>query len=183
LLLSGCAKEPEPLTHRQTEIQSLIKNGQPNEAISKAIELYDINFYGIQPRWGEDLSFGEEAKTRPIEGSGYEVVDGIIVGGEFEVLIGIEPFSSVDYLVSVLDHEAEHIAQWQEGRYASDSRSQQGIMNEVEAYDRILSRKVFLETSVKINGDNQKYRDSFYEKLTSINQARVDKKIYTIINE
>ena len=105
-------------------------------------------------------------------------MDGVYVGGTAQLTIGPGSFSSSDNLVDTLVHEAFHVEQYKEGRwYESDEG---WYLNEIEAYDHVLSLKDELELSDPVIKKDEEDRDTYYSFLPSSLKDRVDKKDYTL---
>jgi RHS repeat-associated protein len=173
LILSGCTQVPP--TPRQIEIQSFIDNQDYQGAIDKAVELYDIDTYNARPTYSSDLKDKYLGLTTP---SGGNFVDGIYVGGTVMVQIGPDAFTSPDQLVETLVHETVHVQQFNEGRwYESDEGI---ILNEIEAYDRTLARKIELELSRTVIKNSERTRKAYYNALPPSLQDRVKQGNYLL---
>ena len=175
-ILSACNTESstEPvLTPRQTEIQDLIDINDYQGAIDKAIELYGIDTHGVQPLFDrEEDDFGE---TTVSDGK-YE--NGVYVGGRVKTLLGLGAFSSPEDLIDTLAHESVHVEQYQKGHwYGSNDGAN---LNEIEAFDHVISNKDKLELSDLLIEEDKFLRNEFYKKLPPLLQKRVDNRFYSL---
>ena len=175
-ILSACSTGPstEPvLTPRQTEIQDLIDINDYQGAIDKAIEVYDIDTHGVQPVFDrEEDNFGETT----VSGGRYE--NGVYVGGRVKTLLGLGAFSSPEDLVDTLAHESVHVEQYQKGRWYGSIDG--ANLNEIEAFDHVISNKDKLELSDLLIEEDKFLRNEFYKKLPPSIQKRADNRFYSL---
>ena len=146
---------------REEEILKLIKAGDRNGAILKAIELYNLDVSAIK---------GTPAYDKLVSGEGLTSPDG-------KVTIGDDAFSSPGWLASSIGHEALHAAQLQDGRW-NDHPESRGL-NEVEAYDYEIANASQNGLSDKEVAELTSRREAEYKQLPQSARDRVDNGDYT----
>jgi hypothetical protein len=164
----------EGLTPSQTEIQKLIDKEDYQGAIDKTVELYDIDTHGVKPNYGENVL--DAGRSTPYGGSWDE--NDRYVGGDLSVLIGPAAFASPDELVDTIAHESVHAEQFKNGKWYRSPGAHD--LREIEAYDRIASRKEELEISDKLAKEDKDLRDGYYNGLSKSVRDRIDHGIYDL---
>jgi hypothetical protein len=144
--LSSCAPAappPQTLTpdsiERHDQIQTYIDQGEYQQAINASVELYDIGTSGVMPQY-------QESVIDPLGSS----VEGLTTvnpqTGDIQILISQQAMMDAERLISTIAHEGIHAEQYYGGRWYLTEEGR--MVNEIEAYARVLDMADYLELSI-----------------------------------
>jgi len=151
-------EQSEAAKVKNAEIQKLMANN-PEGAVQEAIKQYNIDTSKFK-----SVSFDQNC---PLDAD---------VKADGSMRVGPSALRSPGYLASTIGHEAVHREQHEDGRLDPNAsgKSQNGHMNEVEAYDwELKNADKHGLTDIDVKTITRR-RDSHYNQLSDENKKRVD---------